>query len=157
MHLDLDAAYLGEGEPGAFQGETCLGIGEAGIAVAALKAGITGGFPGFAAPEKGLIRPFYPQEHILQHLGMHFRVFGQFLLDGGEGGLLLVVGDGNAAHAPGFFPFRNCRVVEFSAPGQGLGEGLFLFACWIQAVRKGFPHGGEPFLPDQRQSQLLAL
>jgi hypothetical protein len=58
-------------------------------------------------------------EHdILQDLSVDLSVFGQSLLDAGQLSLLLIVGDGDAPHAPRIAPLANGGVVDMATEYQ---------------------------------------
>ena len=85
------------------------------------------------AAEERLKCAIYAQHHVLQDLGIDLAVFGHRLFYAGQLGFLVVVGDGDAAHLPGFASLADGGVVDVAAEHQGtlkhpllLGRGLEL-------------------------------
>jgi hypothetical protein len=92
-----------------------LGIGEAVIAFTPMEPWIAGCLPFTDALEKHLECSIYTQDHILQDLAMDLAILRHDLLDTGKLGLLLVVGDRDAAFLPRFPPFAKGGIVEMTA------------------------------------------
>jgi hypothetical protein len=93
------------------------------------------------AAEEGLKRAVHPQHHILQHLAVHFGVLRHRLLDAGQLGFLLVVGEGNAPQAPRFVSLAHRRVVDMTAEHQGALKQPLLFQRRLEFVFVGFANG----------------
>src|SRR5262249_26603969 len=133
-------ADLGEAEHATIQHDAVaiLGKGERVVAGAALEAGIPWYLAMLRPPEEGLIGPLYPQEHILQHLGMHSGVFraGRFRV--GQFRLLLAIGSGSALSLlPPGLALLPGAVVERATAQQDRLPRLLLLRSGFQRVLVG--------------------
>ena len=115
-----------------------LRIGEAVVAVAAVKARIARRLALPDTAEERLKGAVYAQHHILQDLAVDLGIFGHGLLDAGQFGLLLIVADRDAAHPPGFPALAHGGIVDVTAEHQGTLKRPLLFGCGLEFVLVGF-------------------
>src|SRR5262249_19552974 len=113
-------------------------VGEAVIAPAAMEARIARHFALSEALEIRLEGALYPEHDILQDLAVDFAIFGHRLLDARQLGLLLIVGDGDTAHPPGFAPLAHPGVVDMAAERQHMVKQPLLFGSGLELVFVGF-------------------
>jgi hypothetical protein len=90
------------------------------------------------AAEEPLERVVDAEHDILQDLGVDLSVFGQSLLDAGQLSPLLLVGDGDAPHAPRFAPLANGGVVDMATEYQDMPKFTLLLESRLESVLIGF-------------------
>jgi hypothetical protein len=95
-----------------------LWVGEAIVAVAPVKAWITGRLPFADTTEEGLKRSVYSLYHVLQDLGIDLSIFRHRFFDTRQLCFLLKVAHRDAAFVPGFSPFPHGCVVDAAAQHQ---------------------------------------
>src|SRR5262249_36120995 len=80
----------------------------------------------------------HAQHHVLQDLAVDFPILWHCLLDARTFGFLLVAGDRDAAHAPGFAALPNGCVVDMATEHQGTLQQPLLFRSQPEPVLEGF-------------------
>ena len=139
---DCKATNLGENQEAVVQSSapmfSHLWIGKAGVAVAAMETRVARILPFAVTAKVRLKRAVDAQHHILQDLSIDVAVFRHRVPDVRQFRFLLIVGDTDATHPPGFPPLTYSGVIDMAAERKSMLKQRLLFSGGLEFVLEGF-------------------